>query len=474
MAARFEPLPVPGSLGLNEKRYFKFDVSAGTFRACKDKACTKFKRTYNVSDVKDIEPSLDDDKDLKIRAVADDGKEHKLDIAFKSNAVRNQFLYLLHYIEATKDPKYDPKKRYETLKVFIGTWNVGNAPPPEDFSTWIPLGKYDVYVVGCQECKYDARKGFKSCKDDWDGTLTKHMGDKYVLVHFVTMWQIRLSVYIRKELRKYISGITYSSEATGIGSMLGNKGGVGVSFLYKGNSFCFINSHLAAHQEMIEERNEDVCEIIDNIKLGTKKTVSENPDVCSAFRHLFWMGDLNYRIDSESRVDVCKDIKDGKLEKLYKIDQLVNQMKANKVFYGFNEGPVHQFRPTYKFEPNKPHVDYTEDRNRVPSWCDRVLWTSWPSCNIKQTLYGCTHEMITSDHSPVHAAFDIDILLPFVPQEKSKHCKIVISDLEISGLEKGADPYIVIRKGSTFMEKDKTKALRNIPGKAKFKQTLGM
>jgi hypothetical protein len=45
---------------------------------------------------------------------------------------------------------------------------------------------------------------------------------------------------------------------------------------------------LAAHQDLVSDRNYDVKEIIRGLKLG------ENNDVTS-FDYLFWNGDLNYR-----------------------------------------------------------------------------------------------------------------------------------------------------------------------------------
>ena len=39
--------------------------------------------------------------------------------------------------------------------------------------------------------------------------------------------------------------------ATGIGNVIGNKGGVGIAMFLNETSLCFIGSHLAAHQEKV-------------------------------------------------------------------------------------------------------------------------------------------------------------------------------------------------------------------------------
>lgn len=55
-------------------------------------------------------------------------------------------------------------------------------------------------------------------------------------------------VFIRREHYHKLSFIQKKSEATGIGNVMGNKGGVGICFYLHETSICFIGCHLAAHQ----------------------------------------------------------------------------------------------------------------------------------------------------------------------------------------------------------------------------------
>lgn len=50
-------------------------------------------------------------------------------------------------------PPLKPHERPGSLSIWTGTWNVGNAPMPDDLTDWMPTGQHDVYAVGAQECK---------------------------------------------------------------------------------------------------------------------------------------------------------------------------------------------------------------------------------------------------------------------------------------------------------------------------------
>eukprot|EP00128_Syssomonas_multiformis_P005275 Colp12_sorted_trinity150504_noHs@9695 len=81
-------------------------------------------------------------------------------------------------------------------------------------------------------------------------------------------------------------------------------------------------------------------------------------------------------------------------------------MQSGAVFARFHEQPL-TFKPTYKYD--RGCRVYAEELQRIPSWCDRILWTSHPGCPIRPLHYSCCNAITTSDHSPVSGSFAVGL-----------------------------------------------------------------
>ena len=131
--------------------------------------------------------------------------------------------------------------------------------------------------------------------------------------------------------------------------------------------------------------------------------------------YVVWLGDLNYRIDSSLSVEaVNEQVDSGDFSVLRAMDQLNMERDDGRVFEGFLEG-VLEFPPTYKFNPKTDEYERrAEKKQRAPAWCDRVLWKDsrlaygHGAHSIDLTSYSCSR-IITSDHKPVIATFDIGV-----------------------------------------------------------------
>lgn len=208
---------------------------------------------------------------------------------------------------------------------------------------------------------------------------------------------ILLTVYVLKKHRPAISEISTEIMTTGILGVMGNKGGVATRFKLYDSTFCILNSHFNAHQQNVARRNQDyrdICTIIFNVPEVGPMTIFDHDNI-------FWMGDLNYRIDLPDET-VREKIKAAQWEYLFQADQLNIHMKRGNVFTGFSEAPI-TFAPTYKYVVGTH--DYDIEKARIPSWCDRVLWKAPDVLNLSYRR----HELLQSDHRPVSALFQVPI-----------------------------------------------------------------
>ena len=215
-------------------------------------------------------------------------------------------------------------------------------------------------------------------------------------------------IFVHKAIVHLVSNIQSMAVPTGLGDTLGNKGGIGIALFIAESSFCFINAHLAAHQNATIRRTNEfrkishlmatkiwhhVCSdtngisssegerrrdsahdsdfinmnanviddgtIMPDLDLLYPRTQCNNDVIyeeleprknplIDAFNCVFWFGDLNFRING------TREVVDGMLENLMHDallcnDQLTMLMRFNRIFYGFSEGPLNFF-PTYKFD----------------------------------------------------------------------------------------------------------------------------
>ncbi|KJE95829.1 hypothetical protein CAOG_06236 [Capsaspora owczarzaki ATCC 30864] len=328
------------------------------------------------------------------------------------------------------------------LSVFVGTWNVGNAKPPTRLTSWVQVG-HDIVAIGVQECVYMknsaahffslveqtlGRRYFRVAECNIvSGALQSVGEDKtHGPVEFLDLpgtGGLRLVVMALNEHREFITDVKIGREATGIARVMWNKGGVAISFSIYNSSMCFVASHLAAHQEKVKQRNRDVSSICRGLHL-----TDSSASLANAFDYLFWMGDLNYRIDLP-RDRVLELTQKGDWDALFEHDQLHKECEAERVFSGFTEALI-DFAPTFKLD--RGQNVYESKLLRVPSWCDRILWKTRPGHHVSAVQYSSDTSIQTSDHRPVFGVYSVHAQLPFAPLITSLPCRIVLTDLRVT------------------------------------------
>ncbi|KAM6061139.1 phosphatidylinositol 3,4,5-trisphosphate 5-phosphatase 2-like [Chlamydotis macqueenii] len=362
----------------------------------------------------------------KVRLVYDREQQRSLsrDFVFPNARKREAFCQLLQLMKIQHSNLDEP----DLISVYVGTWNMGSTPPPRSLASWLTsrgLGRtqdettacipHDIYVIGTQENSLGDREWVEFLR----ASLKTLMAIDYRVVALQCLWSIKIVVLVKPEHERRISHVHTSSVKTGIANTLGNKGAVGVSFLFNGTSFGFINCHLASGSEKTHRRNQNYSDILRNLVLGDKRLSAF--DLTLRFTHLFWFGDLNYRLDMDVQ-DILTHITKKEFEALLAVDQLNLEREKNKVFLRFSEGDI-SFPPTYRYERGSRDTYMwqkfkpTGVRINVPSWCDRILWKSHPETHMVCNSYGCTDDIVTSDHSPVFATFEVGVTSQFVPKK---------------------------------------------------------
>ncbi|XP_029285211.1 phosphatidylinositol 3,4,5-trisphosphate 5-phosphatase 1 [Cottoperca gobio] len=414
------------SLGIPTKMFLKVDVESGKLflKKSKDGPEDKF---FVHNKILQLVKSQKMHAKLVIVAETEKEKILRKEFVFDDTKKREGFCQLLQQMKNNHSEKPEP----DMITVFVGTWNMGNAGPPHNINSWFQCkgqGKtqddtadhipHDFYVIGTQEDPL----GEKEWADTVKGVLRKitNISFKQVAIH--TLWNIRIVVLAKPEHENRISHVFSDSVKTGIANTLGNKGAVGVSFMFNGTSFGFVNSHLTSGSEKKLRRNQNYINILRFLNLGDKKL---NPfDITHRFTHLFWLGDLNYRVEfpSTEAENIVTKIKQQQYQELLSKDQLNMERNDGKVFLHFDEEEI-TFAPTYRFERDtREKYAYTKakatgTKYNLPSWCDRVLRKSYPLVHVVSQAYGCTNDIMTSDHSPLFASFEVGVASQFVSKQ---------------------------------------------------------
>jgi len=353
--------------------------------------------------------------------------------------------------------KFTTKKN---VNIFIGTWNVNAKEPKDHIKSWLvdPEGKFtaDIYVCGFQEIvDLNAANLWieNTANVAWEEQIESCLKvaipqTQFVLVDSRHLVGILLCVFARKSLitSNAIQNVMSSILGVGLFGTVGNKGGVGIRMQIYDSDVCFICSHLAAHKNNVQGRNQDYLKIIENMKFspsgkaqkmneqqtqhnkgdpnsmnngsnGPSANAShyeedEDEELLSVMSHhdmVFWLGDLNYRLNLDDLEDVFKKVHDKKWTELLQFDQLKVERDVKKqAFHGFVEEEI-DFRPTYKFQPGTAKYERRPDKKkRFPAWCDRILWRRGSTkttdiSDVKCRRYSSSEEQTMSDHKPVFA-----------------------------------------------------------------------
>nr|XP_015197390.1 PREDICTED: synaptojanin-1 isoform X2 [Lepisosteus oculatus] len=363
--------------------------------------------------------------------------------------------------------KYTKPKQ---VQVCVGTWNVNGGKQfrsiafrNQTLTDWLldapkiagnpdfqdsRRNPIDIFAIGFEEMVELNAGNIVSASTTnqklWAAELQKNISrdNKYVLLASEQLVGVCLFVFIRPQHAPYIRDVAVDTVKTGMGGATGNKGAVAIRMLFHTTSICFVCSHFAAGQSQVKERNDDYNEIARKLSFPMGRLLFSHD-------YVFWCGDFNYRIDLPNE-DVKELIRQRNWDALTTGDQLINQKNTGQVFRGFLEGKI-DFPPTYKYDLFSDDYD-TSEKCRTPAWTDRVLWKrrKWTfdkSAEDISLVNACVNEedkfkytwtpgtllhygraeLKTSDHRPVVAVLDVDVL-EVDPEARHQIYKEVIAE----------------------------------------------
>ncbi|GAA6050694.1 hypothetical protein NBRC10513_004222 [Rhodotorula toruloides] len=323
--------------------------------------------------------------------------------------------------------------RKEEIRVWCGTFNVNDKQPKNggaDIEAWVDSSNgAELLVFGFQELdlsteamlRYTPYRG-EVWRKAIEEALARQEGVSYSRVHSRQLVGALIMVYVRSDVKHHVGDVTSASLATGLMGLMANKGAVGVRLRWKDTPLTFVNSHLAAFVPNVAQRNaqfrDTAAQLLfpfasyeerdawtPNLKPDAPRPVGEGWSVWES-DVLVWMGDLNYRLELP-REEVERMIAAQQYDLLLQFDQLEAQKKHGLAFADFEE-PAITFAPTFKFDVGTDSYD-TSEKQRVPSWTDRILYLSTRAAAVQVERYTSHPDVVMSDHKPVSAMLRLSV-----------------------------------------------------------------
>ncbi|KAJ8145106.1 hypothetical protein OY671_001793 [Metschnikowia pulcherrima] len=313
---------------------------------------------------------------------------------------------------------------YDNISIFTGTYNVNAAAPIayEELANWLfppenaAGGCPEVYGIGLQEI-IELNAGSILAADNsrpsqWARVLQQILNsqrEEYLLLRTESISSMCLFFFVKKSKISHVTQVSGSSKKTGMGGIAANKGACAVRFKYGATSFALVTSHFAAGVNATIERHNDYAAIMSGLSFARNYRIDDHDNV-------IWFGDLNYRLNLPN--DRCRQLlNSGAFDEMQQVDQLnLEKKESGGPFYSFKESRI-LFYPTYKFDKRTSNYDSSE-KQRVPSWTDRILFKSKDRNSLKPSNYNAVMDIFISDHKPVYYTFECKV--KFVNEKKKK------------------------------------------------------
>jgi len=303
----------------------------------------------------------------------------------------------------------------ESISLQLITWNVGAKFPTVDtnMTSLLQDSKPDILLLGLQEVNSQPQNmltdNLLAGEDPWTSSLRTRLAPLgYMKVRSVRLMGIVLSFFCLEKHLGFMRGLETQYTRLGYGGYWGNKGCVSVRFQIYGVKIAVINCHLAAHEEYNQDRIDSY-----NTILGSHLYTNEETEMIFYHDYVFFIGDLNFRLETEkfSFQEIDLMVSKSEFGKLLSVDQLTQARTSGAAFAEVQEN-LPTFPPTFKYKVGSTSV---YDTKRRPAWTDRILFTANVSnyqdykLSLNQHSYSAHQDFIESDHKPVCSGFSVSV-----------------------------------------------------------------
>jgi len=369
------------------------------------------------------------------------------------------------------------------ITVSVVTWNLAEASPSEDEARFIRRFRKahpslspqenrkgsDIVLIGGQETEdIKPRRAEGSRSRELRRLMIKMLGKEYVPIAIHSLGGVQFGLCVRREILEEIEICHVADVTCGIGNVFHNKGAICAYVQMKarnkqGNEgeageesstkrqksvkMLFVAAHMAAHVKNVDARNEDFWRIASEFEAQAPPRFlrpkspreqalvnaedSGGSHLMDSMDHVFFCGDLNYRIDlpreiteyTVMKIEEClqrgEERKADELRlSLLRHDQLSRVMSEGAAFPGFAEGKI-TFPPTFKFDKGTKSYDKSH-KQRVPAFTDRILFKPF---GVRVLEYRSEVDATHSDHRPVTGTFLVDIQGKKLPEQSRRRQK---------------------------------------------------
>jgi len=360
------------------------------------------------------------------------------------------------------------------ITVSVVTWNLAEASPSEDEAKFIRRFRKahpsmssqegrrkgsDIVLIGGQETEDIKPRRAEGNRSRQLRTLViKMLGKEYVPIAIHSLGGVQFCLCVRREILNEIELCSIADVTCGIGNVFHNKGAICAYVQIKARNkedepstrrqksvkMLFVAAHMAAHVKNVDARNEDFWRIASELEAKAPPRFlrpkspreqslvnaeeGEGSYLMDSMDHVFFCGDLNYRIDLPREItqytvmQITECLQKGdeteadKLRlSLLRHDQLSRVMSDGAAFPGFSEGKI-TFLPTFKFDKGTKSYD-TSHKQRVPAFTDRILFRP---LGVRVLEYRSEVDATHSDHRPVSGTFLVDIQGKNLPEQSRR------------------------------------------------------